>query len=91
MVGKRVLTWAPDVLVGLLKEGEARTISIEQGLPKDAKLTGIDWDSGKSRVVYKLGNSVKFFPWNNMVVAPNGAVDLFNWLGMGIMRMQPKK
>ena len=54
-------------------------------------LEGIDWDSGKSRVVYKLGNSVKFFPWNNMVVAPSGAVDLFNWLGMGIMRMQPKK
>jgi hypothetical protein len=53
-------------------------------------LEGIDWDSGKTKVRYKLGNSVKFFPWNNMVVAPNGAVDLFNWLGMGIMRMQPK-
>lgn len=53
-------------------------------------LEGIDWDSGKSKVRYKLANSVKFFPWNNMVVAPNGAVDLFNWLGMGIMRMQPK-
>lgn len=54
-------------------------------------LEGIDWDTGKSRVRYKLGSSVKFFPWNNMVVAPNGAVDLFNWLGMGITRMQPKK
>ena len=53
-------------------------------------LEGIDWDTGKTRVRYKLGTSVKFFPWNNMVVAPNGAVDLFNWLGMGIMRMQPK-
>ncbi len=54
-------------------------------------LEGIDWDNGKSKVHYKLGNSVKFFPWNNMVIAPNGAVDLFNWLGMGIARMQPKK
>ena len=52
-------------------------------------LEGINWDTGKSMVHYKLGNSVKFFPWNNMVVAPNGAVDLFNWLGMGISRMQP--
>ena len=54
-------------------------------------LEGIDWDTGKSKVHYELGNSVKFFPWNNLVVAPNGAVDLFNWLGMGITRMQPKK
>src|SRR5690606_245385 len=40
-------------------------------------LEGLDWDTGESKVRYRLGNSVKFFPWNNLVVAPNGAVDLF--------------
>lgn len=56
----------------------------------DFHLEGFNWDSGDSLVRYRLGNSVKYFPWNNLVVAPNGAVDLFNWLGMGILRIQPK-
>ena len=50
----------------------------------------INWKSGKSAVHYMLGKSVKFFPYNNLVVAPNGSVDLLTWLGMGIMRMKPK-
>lgn len=54
-------------------------------------LEGINWDNGKSLVRYTLGSSVRFFPYNNLVVAPNGAVDLFNWLGMGITRMQPEQ
>ena len=52
-------------------------------------LEGIDWKTGKSAVHYTLGNSFRYFSYNNLVVAPNGAVDLFNW--MGLTRMQPKR
>jgi hypothetical protein len=55
----------------------------------DFILEGIDWDTGEPRFHYTLGPSFKYFAYNNLVVAPNGAVDLFNWVGMGLMRMRP--
>ncbi|MDD5176623.1 MAG: hypothetical protein PHQ05_09405 [Sterolibacterium sp.] len=53
-------------------------------------LEGYDWDTGKSKVRYELANSFKFFPWNDLVIDPSGAVLIENWLGMGLTRMKPK-
>ena len=51
-------------------------------------LEGLDWKTGRSDFHYTLGPSFTHFSYNNLVVAPNGAVDLLNW--MGVSRMQPK-
>jgi hypothetical protein len=52
-------------------------------------LEAIDWHTGAPASHWMLGVSMKFFPYNNLVVAPNGAVDLHGWLGMGLVRMLP--
>jgi hypothetical protein len=58
---------------------------------KDFTLEGINWKTGHSDFHYVLGPSFKNFAYTNMVVAPNGAFDLLNWVGMGLRRIQPAK
>ena len=52
-------------------------------------LVALDWVTGEPKRTYKLGKDLRHFSSNNMVIAPNGAVDIFNWLGLGINRIQP--
>jgi len=55
----------------------------------DFTLEAIDWQTGRSAFHYVLGPSMRYFAYNNLVVTPDGAVDLHSWLGMGLVRIQP--
>jgi len=58
---------------------------------RDGKFTleGLNWKTGASAVHYNLGSSLRYFAYNPLVVAPNGAVDLLGV--MGLVRMAPHR
>ena len=57
---------------------------------KNFTLEALDWKTGKSKFHYVLGPEMKYFAYNSLVVTPKGAVDLHSWIGMGLVRMEPK-
>jgi hypothetical protein len=58
---------------------------------KNFTLEAINWNTGESAFHYVLGPSMRYFAYNNLVVTPQGAVDLHSWIGGGLVRMHPNK
>jgi hypothetical protein len=53
-------------------------------------LEALHWRDGSPAFHYILGPSMKYYAYNNLVVTPTGAVDLHAWLGMGLVRIDPR-
>jgi hypothetical protein len=53
-------------------------------------MEAIDWNTGASAFHYVLGPSFRYYSYNPVSIAPNGALDLMSWMGMGLVRVFPR-